>query len=153
MDEGREGGREEGVSYKADDGWEAPSVMMAFQRLSAREEDRPQALLCVNRWGGTTRYLLQIHCRCAIPSSKRRLVPQRALSGGSQVPHQQQFCNNNRDLERLAVSFFFFESPRPWNKNRWKSKRQKWCKRSRESEEQEQKESLWPRDWLTDTVL
>lgn len=48
LEEGTEGGQ----SYKADDGWEALSVMMAFQGLSARERKMGHRLFCVETGEG-----------------------------------------------------------------------------------------------------
>lgn len=60
-------------------------------------------------------------------------MPKWYPSRGSQVPHQQQFCNNNSDLQQTGhelLSFFF-----PWSLpdcetvNQWSVTGRKWWKR------------------------
>lgn len=82
------------------------------EALSQEEEDRPQAVLCINRLGGDQYYkVFAIYFQRPIPRGKRRLVPQRYLRSGSQVPHQQQFCSNNSDLERTGHELFSLSLP------------------------------------------
>lgn len=78
-------------------------------------------------------------------------MPQRYLRSGSQVPHQQQFCSNNSDLERTGHELFSLSLPdRETAQNRWKVRGRKWWKRSsgHETEEQEHKETFCTEiDW------